>query len=52
MKGQKKDRVDLFAERGNFKGFTTVKRPSYMQQKWLASDANTAKLNKLTVREI
>lgn len=51
LKGQKKDRVDLFAERGNFKGFTTVKRPSYTQQKWLALDANTAKLNNLTVRD-
>lgn len=51
LKGQKKDRVDLFAERGNFKGFTRVKRPSYMQQKWLALDANTVKLNNLTVRD-
>lgn len=28
FKGQKKDRVDLLAERGNFKGFTTVKIPA------------------------
>ena len=52
MKGQEKDRVDLLAERGNFKEFTTVKRPSYTEQKLLALDVNAVKLNNLRVRDI